>query len=287
MTIPSPGNILFLCVANSARSQLAEGLARARFGARIQVQSAGSEPSQVNPYAIEVMAELGIDLSAQHSKSVMSIDPSSVDMVITLCAEEVCPVFLGGATRLNWPIVDPASRDAALSPNDLRARFRTAREQISARLAVLEAVLDIAEAPRPAEFHVSMRVTDLARSARFYSWLLGIQPKGVDAPLCDLRAQRAADELRDLVSDGKELHHDKLAHLGIAVADKDAVIATFHLARSANVTVTKPPHTIWRGTPLHELWLEDPDGNHTEVYARLTDVELASMPADLEPVFLT
>ena len=80
MTIPSPGNILFLCVANSARSQLAEGLARARFGARIQVQSAGSEPSQVNPYAIEVMAELGIDLSAQHSKSVMSIDPSSVDM---------------------------------------------------------------------------------------------------------------------------------------------------------------------------------------------------------------
>jgi arsenate reductase len=83
--------MLFLCVANSARSQMAEGLARKLFGSRISVQSAGSEPSKVNPYAIEVMREVGVDLSAHSSKSVQTIDAASVGTVITLCAEEVCP----------------------------------------------------------------------------------------------------------------------------------------------------------------------------------------------------
>ncbi|HEY5960151.1 MAG TPA: arsenate reductase ArsC, partial [Polyangiaceae bacterium] len=78
--------ILFLCVANSARSQLAEGLARMIFGDQLRVQSAGSEPSRVNPYAVEVMQELGVDLSTHHSKSVQTIDPTTVDTVITLCA---------------------------------------------------------------------------------------------------------------------------------------------------------------------------------------------------------
>ena len=87
--------ILFLCVANSARSQMAEGLARKLFGTRIAVQSAGSEPSEVNPYAIEVMREIGVDLTTHHSKSVQTIDPATVGTVITLCAEEVWPVFLG------------------------------------------------------------------------------------------------------------------------------------------------------------------------------------------------
>ena len=97
-------SVLFLCVANSARSQMAEGLAREIFGDRVPVQSAGSEPSFVNPYALEVMREVDIDLGTHHSKSVQTIDPASVDTVITLCAEEVCPVFLGKAKRLHWPI---------------------------------------------------------------------------------------------------------------------------------------------------------------------------------------
>ena len=84
-----PRSVLFLCVANSARSQMAEGLARKLFGDRVRVQSAGSEPSQVNPYAIEVMAEVGVDLRAHRSKSVQSIDPATVGTVITLCAEAV------------------------------------------------------------------------------------------------------------------------------------------------------------------------------------------------------
>jgi arsenate reductase len=126
--------ILFLCVANSARSQMAEGLARRHFGERIPVLSAGSEPSRVNPYAIEVMAEIGIDLTSYRSKSVQTIDPAQVGTVITLCAEEVCPVFLAAVPRLHWPVPDPASRDPGAPRAEMLARFRAARDEIRARL---------------------------------------------------------------------------------------------------------------------------------------------------------
>jgi arsenate reductase len=109
---------------------MAEGLGREILGGRARVQSAGSEPSQVNPYAIEVMGELGIDITAHHSKSVQSIDASTVDTVITLCAEEVCPVFLGKARRLHWPILDPASKDPSIAREQMLQRFRTARDTI-------------------------------------------------------------------------------------------------------------------------------------------------------------
>lgn len=129
-----PKSILFLCVANSARSQMAEGLGRRLLGDRIPVESAGTAPSQVNPYAIEVMRELGIDLTMHRSKSVQMIDPASVGIVITLCAEEVCPAFLGTARRLHWPIPDPASKDAALPREEMLTRFRTARDTIRGML---------------------------------------------------------------------------------------------------------------------------------------------------------
>jgi arsenate reductase (thioredoxin) len=126
--------ILFLCVANSARSQLAEGLARALLGGALRVQSAGSCPCSVNPYAVEVMREIGIDIGGQYSKSVDSIDPRTVDTVVTLCAEEVCPVFLGKAHRIHWPIPDPASSDPSISREEMLLRFRRARDEIHARL---------------------------------------------------------------------------------------------------------------------------------------------------------
>jgi len=129
--------ILFLCVANSARSQMAEGLARRQFGADTEVLSAGSRPSKVNPYAIEVMAEIGIDIRDHHSKSVDDVDAGSADLVITLCADEVCPVLPGRVKRLHWPIPDPASDDPNLSADEMRVRFRTARDDIRARIAAL------------------------------------------------------------------------------------------------------------------------------------------------------
>jgi arsenate reductase len=113
---------------------MAEGLGRLIFGERVAVQSAGSEPSLVNPYAIEVMRELGVDLTGQRSKSVQTIDPAQIGTVITLCAEEICPAFLGKARRLHWPIPDPASNDPTISRAEMLARFRSARDSIRGRL---------------------------------------------------------------------------------------------------------------------------------------------------------
>lgn len=282
----SDKTILFLCVANSARSQMAEGLARKLFGARIAVQSAGSEPSKVNPYAIDVMREVGVDLTTHQSKSVQTIDLARVGTVITLCAEEVCPVFLGKARRLHWPIQDPASKDSSLPREEMLTRFRTARDQIQGRLEVLDALLDLPEGPEAQEFHASVRVKDLAKSTRFYAWLLGAAPKEWTHRYSIFVRPELHTNFVLVVSDGKELHRDTLYHLGIAVADKAAVIRAHALAKVAVVTVQKPPRTTWRGTPLHELWLEDPDGNSIEVYARLTPGELAEKPENLEPTAL-
>jgi arsenate reductase len=127
-------SLLFLCVANSARSQMAEGLGRMIFQDRVHVLSAGSEPSKVNPYAVEVMRELGVDLTTHHSKSVQTIDPTTVGTVITLCAEEVCPVFLGKARRLHWPIPDPASKDPSIPREEMLTRFRAARDTLRGML---------------------------------------------------------------------------------------------------------------------------------------------------------
>jgi arsenate reductase len=131
--------LLFLCVANSARSQMAEGLARHRFGDRAVVASAGSMPTRPNPYAIEAMAERGIDITTHTSKSVDGMNAGDFDFVITLCAEEVCPWLPGTTKRLHWPIDDPASDDPALTPDDMRKRFAVARDLIDARLAAFEA----------------------------------------------------------------------------------------------------------------------------------------------------
>jgi arsenate reductase (thioredoxin) len=280
-------SILFLCVANSARSQMAEGLARNLFGADVRVQSAGSKPSTVNPYAIAALQEIGIDITNHTSKSAETIAPDSIDTVITLCAEEVCPVFLGKVRRMHWPIEDPAGDGSRLSPEQMRQRFRAARDQIRGRLEILQSLQDLPLELAPLEFHASVRVKNLAESARFYAWLLGIQPKEWTHRYVTFVHPALRTNFVIVVADDKELHHDTLYHLGIAVADRGSVVRAFQLAQAAGLTVTKPPRTTWRGTPLHELWLEDPSGNLVEIYARLTDEELVTRPADLEPTSLT
>jgi arsenate reductase (thioredoxin) len=278
--------LLFLCVRNSARSQMAEGLARRIFEGAVHVQSAGSRPGAVNSLAVAAMAEIGIDVSAQTSKSVESIDPHSIDTVITLCAEEVCPVFLGNERRLHWSIEDPAAADPSLRDGERLTKFRVVRDQIKGRLEVLAALRDILPGPVATEFHSSIRVHDLARSARFYSWLLGTQPREWTHRYVTFICPELRLNFVLLVSDGKELHHDTLYHFGIALSERGAVIAAYHRAREVGWHIEKPPRTTWMGTPLHELWLKDPDGNLIELYARLTEEEVAQRPVDAQPVWL-
>jgi arsenate reductase len=128
-----PRHILFLCVANSARSQMAEGIARSLAPASIGISSAGSKPSRLNPFAVKALAELGLDISTHRSKSVDDIPPGDVDAVITLCAEEVCPVFLGKALRLHWGLPDPAG--AGKTDEEQLQAFRDVRDELRRRLA--------------------------------------------------------------------------------------------------------------------------------------------------------
>lgn len=141
---------------------MAEGLARQLFGENVRVQSAGSEPSRVNRFAIRAMAEIEIDVSGQRSKSVDTVDPPSVDLVITLCAEEVCPAFLGEAQRMHWPLQDPDRQGESLSDEERLQHFRAARDQIKGRLEVLAALHDLPERLDPTELHASIRVPYLA-----------------------------------------------------------------------------------------------------------------------------
>jgi arsenate reductase len=128
--------LLFLCVANSARSQIAEGLARELFGSRALVLSAGSIPSgKVHPHAVAVMKEIGIDISKQYSKSIDALNLTSnesVNFVITLCAEEVCPTFFGPAQRLHWGLPDPAA--VTESEAAQLESFRSTRDAIQNKL---------------------------------------------------------------------------------------------------------------------------------------------------------
>jgi len=118
---------------------MAHALARRVFGDAVRVQSAGSMPSSVNPWAVKAMAELGYDLTSHVSKSVQTIDPASVKLVITLCAEEVCPVFLGAARRLHWPLPDPDRKHEVLTDDERLQHFRVVRDEIHARLKALAA----------------------------------------------------------------------------------------------------------------------------------------------------
>jgi arsenate reductase len=119
--------ILFLCVKNSARSQMAEGLARSMAPPGYQFVSAGSDPGTINPLAIQALAEQRINISTHRAKGLASVPLDDVDTIVTLCAEEVCPVVPGEVGRLHWPLPDP---------KDL-ASFRTVRDELRRRLPAL------------------------------------------------------------------------------------------------------------------------------------------------------
>jgi len=132
--------VLILCTGNSARSQMAEGLLRHDAGEGFEVASAGVAPSSVRPEAIQVMNEVGIDISGHRSKSVDEFTGQEFDYVITVCdnANEQCPIFPGKTERIHWSSEDPA---AAQGDEEKRfATFRRVRDEIRARLQSLKEV---------------------------------------------------------------------------------------------------------------------------------------------------
>ena len=135
--------VLFLCTANSCRSQMAEGLLRHRSQGNIAVASAGTEPRTIHPDAIWCMAEIGIDISAQRAKSLDLFLGEHIDYVITVCdrAKDSCPVFPGAAEHLHWSIPDPALAQGA--EEERRQVFRQVREELKVRIEeLLRTILD-------------------------------------------------------------------------------------------------------------------------------------------------
>ena len=132
--MPDPLRIFFVCTGNSARSQMAEGFARHLGQGRVEALSAGMEPSRLNPYAVKVMRERGIDISEQQSKAFDWDLARRMDMVVTVCgnADERCPVLPAEVKRLHWPLEDPAA--AKGTDSEVLAKFREIRDQIEERV---------------------------------------------------------------------------------------------------------------------------------------------------------
>lgn len=122
--------VLFICTHNSVRSQMAEGFLNCFYGDRYQAYSAGVRPSRVHPLAIDVMSEVGIDISNQSSKSIEEVIENFFDTVVTVCddARENCPIYPGGAEVLHHSFEDPSSFDG--TPEEVANKFRQVRDEI-------------------------------------------------------------------------------------------------------------------------------------------------------------
>ncbi len=127
-------NVLFLCTGNSCRSQMAEGIASRDFAGRLEAFSAGTDPQGLNPRVVQVMAEIGVDISGQRSDHLSRYEGQSFDYVITLCgdANEKCPLFFGGVKRQHLGFSDPARAQG--SEEEIRNEFRRVRDEIRTRL---------------------------------------------------------------------------------------------------------------------------------------------------------
>jgi catechol 2,3-dioxygenase-like lactoylglutathione lyase family enzyme len=213
------------------------------------------------------------------SAELESIDKVSSEVVISLSKEATKELENRKVKFFNWDLLF-----TVLGPNDSGGEIEN---KITERIKVLEAIKNLKMPSADLEFHGSIRVKELASSARFYTWLFGIEPKEWTHRYVTFHRIDAKFNFVLLVSDGKELNHDTLYHLGVGVESKNRVIEFYHSAKENGFHIEKPPRTTWRGTPLHEMWLKDPDGTLIEIYSRLTEEELKLMPEDKEPFELT
>ena len=140
-SLPRPVRVLFLCTENSARSQMAEGILRHLGGDRVEAFSAGGNPSSIHPNAVSALAEIGIDISHQHSKHLEEFRDQPFDYIITVCdrVREVCPTFPDDSERIHWSLPDPLVEGATEAQS--RAFKRTAHELVT-RIRYLLTLID-------------------------------------------------------------------------------------------------------------------------------------------------
>jgi len=132
--VVSKKGILFLCTGNSCRSQMAEGFAKKMLSKDLKISSAEIEPMRINPIAVKVMQEVGIDISQQKPKNISEVPIDKIDLVVTLCgdAAENCPVFPGKVKKIHWAIEDPAKAQG--SEEEIAKVFRKVRDNIKSSI---------------------------------------------------------------------------------------------------------------------------------------------------------
>lgn len=239
----------------------------------LMIQAVGKIPHEKEEFVKKVFLKHNIEIDFSELKDLAEGETISFDKEATRALTENKIKFY------NWDLLF-----SILGPNDLENEIEMKLDQ---RINILKAVKGIKSRVEGEEFHGSIRVHDLAESTRFYSWLFGIEPKEWTHRYVTFQRLDTKLNFVLLVSDGKELNHDTLYHLGMGVGSKGKVVEFFRSAVENGFHIEKPPRTTWRGTPLHELWLKDPDGTLIEIYSRLTEEELEEMPSDKEPVDLS
>ncbi len=209
--------VLFLCTGNSCRSQMAEGLARARWGGSIEVMSAGTRPHGLNRLAVIAMDELNIDLSHHTSKTIGSLAARPMDLVVTVCnsARAACPVFPGATKTVHQPFDDPpALAAAARTDAEALPHYRRVRDEIRAFIETLPDLLPPHPADRRPERNIAMTTNDTAPKAASNS-------APCCAPGCCTPAAASpttADIIREQVREG----YGKIAEAGSWSATKHA-----------------------------------------------------------------
>jgi ArsR family transcriptional regulator, arsenate/arsenite/antimonite-responsive transcriptional repressor / arsenate reductase (thioredoxin) len=144
-----PMRVLFLCTENSARSQIAEGILRHLAGNRIDVCSAGSQPSRVHPYAMQVLAQVGIESSQHTAKHLETFQGQSFDVVITVCdrMKECCPTWPSAPEQIHWSLPDPVALEG-VSEEESYAAFEEIGRQLMARVCHFLLLIAAEQAPQ-------------------------------------------------------------------------------------------------------------------------------------------
>ncbi len=216
-----------------------------------------------------------MDLFKKHDFSLSLSDQAGC---IPIAHSPLCKEKLLSEKRsfIDWSLLRQTKVGSTLELSEITSR-------LNQRLTLL-AKLPVLESHPCQEHHASIRVKDLANSTSFYAWLFQMHPKEWTHRYAIF--QGAGFNFVLVVADDKELHRDTLYHLGRMVDSKDEVIQWQKRAEARGVSIEKPARTTWMGTPLHELWLHDPDGTLIEVYARLKPEDYEHRPLDLSPIFL-
>jgi protein-tyrosine-phosphatase/predicted enzyme related to lactoylglutathione lyase len=267
--MPEKPSVLFVCVHNAGRSQMAAGLLTHLAGDRIEVRSAGTEPAdQINRVAVAAMAELGVDITAATPKILNGDAVQSSDVVITMGCGDTCPYFPGVSYR-DWKLPDPAGQPLHT--------VRAIRDDIANRVQALIAELIPSQPAKSfvaekgitmSRVQLALNVEDLDDAIAFYSKLFNTEPAKVKPGYANFAITKPPLKLVLLENPGRG---GTLNHLGVEVATSDTVHAEINRLTDAGLFTDEEINTTCCFATQDKVWVTGPGGERWEVYTVLAD----------------